>query len=170
MRHDTIEDLLFDAFEEVEKAIRLGLRIVGLAVGVGRVVRVDYLCHFDQNIVLVVLVERVDSLLVHVSDHVHGREIHVLNGLHDVGELTLRSLQHLQHVVEAGTGDYGDVSALGLDGAQKCALSNHSKSSFGADKQVLQVRSCVVLPQSCHIVQDGSICEHRGQTDTIRMQ
>ena len=84
------------------------------------------MCHFDQNIVLVVLVERVDSLLVHVSDHVHGREIHVLNGLHDVGELTLRSLQHLQHVVEAGAGDYGDVSALGLDGAQKCALSNHS--------------------------------------------
>ena len=162
--------MIFNGLEEAKQTVRLGLRIIRLAIGVGRVVRIDDLGDFDEDIMLIVLVEGVHSLLVHVSHHVHRRQVHVLDRLHDVGELLLGRLEHLQHVVEVGAGDDGDVTALRLDWAKKGTLSDHSKCPFRTDEQVLEVSSCVIFSHRGHVIQNSAIGQDCSQADAIRME
>jgi len=79
---------------------------------------------------LVILLKRVDCLFVHVTDHIHRRQIHVLNGLHDVGKFALGRLKYLEHFVKGVAGNDCDIAALWLDGAQQGALSYDAKRSF----------------------------------------
>ena len=118
-----------------------------MTIRVSRVVRVHDLSDFNENVMLIILVERVNCLLVHVTDHIHRREVHVFNGLHDVRKLALGRLEDPKHVVKVFAGNDGNVTALWLDWAQQGALSNDAECAFGADKQMLQISSSVVLAQ-----------------------
>ena len=151
-RAKTYQDMIFDLLKEAEKAIRFDLRIFRLTVRVGGIIRVHNLSNFNQNVMLIVLVKGVNCLFVHVTNHVHRRQVHVLDGLHDVWKLALGRLQHFEHVVEGGAGNDGDVATLWLDGAEKGALSYNTKCAFRADEQMLQISPSVILAQCVHVV------------------
>ena len=140
--------MIFNLLKEAEKTVGFDLCVFRLTIGVCRIVGVHDLGDFNENVMLVILVERVNCLLVHITDHVHRRKVHVLNGLHDVRKLALGRLKHLEHVVEAIAGDDGDITALWLDWAEQGALSYDAKCAFGADEQMLQISSSVILAQS----------------------
>ena len=162
--------MIFNLLKEAEKTVGFDLRVFRLTIRVCGIVGVHDLSDFDENVMLIILVERVNCLLVHITDHVHRRKVHVLNGLHDVRKFALGRLEHPEHVVKVIAGDDGDVTALRLDWAEQGALSYDSECAFGADKQMLQISSSVILAQSGHIVEDCAICQHGSQTDAVRVQ
>ena len=118
-----------------------------MTVGVSRVVGVHDLSDFNQNVMLVILVEWVNCLLIHITNHIHRRKVHVFDGLHDIGKFALGCLEHLEHFVKVGAGNDSDVAALWLNWAEQGALSYDAKRAFRSDKQMLQISSCVILSQ-----------------------
>ena len=167
----TYKNAVFDLLEEAEESVGIGFCVVRGTVGIGRAVqRIHDLGDFNQHIVLIILIKGVDCLFVHIADHVHRCQVHVLDGLHHVGQFALGGLEHLQHVVEVGAGDDGDVAALGLNGAEQGALSDDSQRPLRADEQVFQVGSRVVLAQRGHVVQHGAVRQDCRQSDAVGVE
>ena len=74
---------------------------------------------------LVVLVKGIDhSSFVHVAHHIHRRKVHVFDGLHDIWQFFLCDLKDLEDISEVAAGDDSHITALRLNWAQQCALSN----------------------------------------------
>ena len=77
------------------------------------IVRVEHGSDFDQDVMFEVLIKGIDCLFVHLSNHFHRSKVHVLDGLHDIWQLSFGGLQHLEHRLEVLARDNGNVAGFG---------------------------------------------------------
>mmetsp|Transcript_30978 Transcript_30978/g.100930 ORF Transcript_30978/g.100930 Transcript_30978/m.100930 type:complete len:299 (+) Transcript_30978:365-1261(+) len=114
--------------------------------------------------------QRILEMLEMLNGEGYGLAVDKLERVERARELAPRAQEHLDAVREARAADVGEVVARRERRHEQGHLCDDAERAFGADKDLLQVVSGIVLSERAQEVEHSSIREHHLQTEDRTVQ